>query len=212
MIYRIFRRPTIEAIVHWGFKSRSPLLKNLDRNRFIPPGEIPAEQSWAKGIVLTRLLMTRLSLGDINHIRRPLKTRLWIMFGPAYSKVASNNALQKANHSPLSYYVAEANRICDGELFQIDDELLGDDPVRSTALLLAIFGDAPSTNKHTQETADVRLWADHQYRDAISDTGMSSDKPRHSLSNRTTMEKKRAWYSSPYRIRRRKHRAITLAC
>ncbi|KAF2770600.1 hypothetical protein EJ03DRAFT_59478 [Teratosphaeria nubilosa] len=173
-------------------------------------------EPWARGLSLLRRLQMDYGIPiDRSHLRQIITTRLWILFGPAYSNLRINEAIRQNNEIPLGRYIQHIN-----EIWSTPKPLFGDIPVdllRSTAtgrdpkadadLVVRLFGSQngglrrTGEYKHVQEYVDVPQWAEHI---AASPTGLGNGVTN--VGKTTAYQRQRAWQQSPFRVVRVKLR------
>ncbi|KAI9734307.1 MAG: hypothetical protein M1834_002411 [Cirrosporium novae-zelandiae] len=119
----IFTPALQQAIVHWYFK-RKINLRGLRAERSLSQGnKKPLHIPWTLGFAFLRKLEQRGVDLDTVTIERAFRNRLRILFGPAFSAIPRNRALQKHNPYTIEEVACDANRAWNAPLHYDKDEL-----------------------------------------------------------------------------------------
>jgi hypothetical protein len=184
-------------------KSESSLENCRDRedehNSVVDPSTGVADIScepWANGIALLKILNDREVHGfalrtKLSVIRRGLLLRMWMLFGPAYSRKRVNRTTMLVNKIKLGHYVKHANEIWGGQLFNLNPELY--EKENFPQLLTALFGKHRRVRKapdQPTEYADVVGYA------RALESGRKLRLPR----QRSGRYRKLHWLDSPFRM------------
>lgn len=208
----IFTKPMLTALVVWGMRapSQKPLrmrqwTRGAKARRAIQPlraDDIQAEETaqpahaddaprvlpWARGIALLHQIETKYSVPLAHQTAHALIDRLWVLFGPAFSTRQRNLEAITHNRAPIMEYLQHANDIWGGKLYNLDAELLKNNPESWSDFLVGLFGSRRSTKSTIGEFADVQAWAS----DLVGGRRMAL--------GRTVAENAYLWRHSPYRI------------
>lgn len=192
---RIFRPEMVKAIVTWAFNSaaRKRKLHPVEQNRAkVSITKTPAIQPWAVGIAVVRRLRKEAGVWAPSMlVRSAVKTRLKIMFGPAYSTIKFNNMAEQHSRLSVADYVRHANEVWGSTLINIDPKLLQADYLDAETrarVLYALFGPRTRVSRRRHESADIIRWAAY--------LPHKPDRPRGNI-----REQKWRWHHSPYRIK-----------
>lgn len=110
----IFSVDMLRAVIAWGFRSAVPPMRQ--ENRLVSPlfepvysGSHLGPLNWARGIKLIRKLRDHYGL-SVNYrclrgLRREVRMRLWILYGPGLSRVKLNRIAKSGNKLYLYQYV-----------------------------------------------------------------------------------------------------------
>lgn len=182
----VFDRQMREAIVTWGFRhaSRDKMLQSREDNQ-----ESTAFEPWARGLALLRKLCHYDIQTTPAVARDAFLTRMWILFGPAYSTKAMNVEAKRNNRLTLAHYIRHANEVWEGELFpNLDQSLL--EIQNHSKLLVFLFGSRHRVSKQRQENANVLEYA-----------RFLAQRHAHNLpSRRNGLARRKIWYNSTFRI------------
>ena len=185
----IFSDSMRQALIVWGFRSAADkkLLSEVEAS-------VAKDcQPWARGL----LLLKRLNDKGLHNsgqqtspafVRRVLKLRMWILFGPAYSTRRINQEAKKNNKLGLAQYLQHANAIWDGQLFEFDPKLY--EPQNHSKLLVAVFGTNKRISQKKGGRADVVAYA----------RAIAERRPMPNSFHRSGYRRQRIWKTSPFRI------------
>ncbi|KAH0400650.1 hypothetical protein KCU89_g4972, partial [Aureobasidium melanogenum] len=148
----IFTPHLLRAIVAWGFKSEasSPeiatsikLGSSADSDSHSSGLETESSQiprDWTRGLSLIRNL-DRLGVNlRGKDLRREVKLRLWILYGPGKSTVAANRQAQKMNKFSLVHRVNQIHRIMGFNWLRLPSAIRGCSDVNHWTMYRALFG------------------------------------------------------------------------
>ncbi|KAK5999588.1 hypothetical protein QM012_005245 [Aureobasidium pullulans] len=147
----IFTPHLLRAMVAWGFKSEAwppEPVTSIKLGHTANPGgsqdlgtevsQIPRD--WTRGLALIRNL-DRLGVNiQGKALRREVKLRLWILYGPGRSTVAANRRAQKMNKLSLVSRVNEIHRIMGSNWLRLPLTLRGRPDVNHWTMYRALFG------------------------------------------------------------------------
>lgn len=191
----VFTANMVQAIVVWGWRSASvrDLLRPLTREE---RQELYATsywksmplhcEPWARGfLLLTQLRQLGVIVSD-TEVADSLRSRLWMLFGPAVSRLSINLEAIRRNRHSLKHYIEHANEVWGRPLFDIPASVLNEGDYAQLAV--AVFGRIRVTNKNEGQYVDVAAWAMAKARNAHHD-GPPVRRARHFN-----------WKYSPYRF------------
>lgn len=147
----IFTPHLLRAIVAWGFKSEASSPESATSIKLGPSadsnnggqGDVRADQitrDWTRGLALIRNL-DRLGVNlKGKGLRREVKLRLWILYGPGRSTVAANRQAQKMNKLSLVHRVNQIHRIMGFNWLRLPPTIRGRSDVNHWAMYRALFG------------------------------------------------------------------------
>ena len=149
---QIFSSHFLRAVVSWGFIA-SVIPEQYEREIRVPfpMPPLPPEtsdttrskvkpRSWAKGIAIVRQLKDYGVDIAYSEVRREVKLRLWMIFGPGRSAKKHNRLAQRRNRQSLEHYVRHINEVWGGNFFLLPQDTL-ERVARSDDLTFnAIFG------------------------------------------------------------------------
>ncbi|SMR48935.1 unnamed protein product [Zymoseptoria tritici ST99CH_1E4] len=141
----IFNRQMRFALFVWAFRRAWHGVSDRYSTTFPPTSSVTSSsgrtcEPWAKGLLLLKRMGDYGISTTPELARNAFLTRMWILFGPAASTNGLNEKVRLHNTRPLAYFVKHANEIWDGELFDLDPELLKVKPQNQARLMVAIFG------------------------------------------------------------------------
>ncbi|KAH0260626.1 hypothetical protein KCU91_g14515, partial [Aureobasidium melanogenum] len=148
----IFTPHLLRAIVAWGFKSEASSPENTtsiklgssadsnSHSQGSDTGTIQIPRDWTRGLTLIRNL-DRLGV-DLRGkgLRREVKLRLWILYGPGKSTVAANRQAQKLNKFSLVHRVNQIHRIMGFNWLRLPSEIRARSDVNHWTMYRALFG------------------------------------------------------------------------
>jgi hypothetical protein len=195
---------------HAGMKNLLKPLDDLDPRHAQTAGGTHAEP-WAKGLALLKHLRDYYKIPiNIRNLRKVVITRLWVLFGPAWSKVRHHELIRERNQLCLGRFIKHINEIWDTPrpLFaRINPDILeaaatGKDPRAEAMLVTLLFGKAKEGGglrktgnyKHVQEYVDVGLFAKLI---ASSPEGLRGLERRR---GKDSYQRQRQWQHSPLRV------------
>ena len=157
----IFTPHLLRAIIAWGFKSEASLPESItsikldsleeSANQSQKPEtdtiEIPKD--WTRGLALIRKLHTLGVNIEGMDLRREVKLRLWVLYGPGRSTVAANRRAQKMNRLSLVHRVNQIHRIMGFNWLKLPSPLQGQSDVSHWAMYRALFGQPRRTRRRT---------------------------------------------------------------
>lgn len=148
----MFSVPLLRAVIAWGFRSAVPPFRR-ENELYHPSFSLHdarphlGTQTWARGIRLIRNLRDRYGLRITHYvhreIRREVRTRLWILFGPDRSSVKSNRVARDLNKKSLCHYVQVIQKVWGDEnypLLDVPQDLLEQGRAADARLYVIIFG------------------------------------------------------------------------
>ncbi|CAD0112873.1 unnamed protein product [Aureobasidium uvarum] len=157
----IFTPHLLRAIVAWGFKSEasSPeIITSINLGSSANSGDQGQEldikmnqtpRDWTRGLVLVRKLHSfGVDLKD-RGLRREVKLRLWILYGPGRSTVAANRQAQKMNKFSLVHRVNQIHRIMGFNWLRLPISIRGRSDVSHWTMYHALFGQPRRARKRT---------------------------------------------------------------
>jgi len=157
----IFTPHLLRAIIAWGFKSEASLPESITSIKLdsqVDPAvksqkpetdttEIPKD--WTRGLALVRRLETLGINTEGMGLRREVKLRLWILYGPGRSTVAANRQAQKMNKLSLVHRVNQIHRIMGVNWLKLPSTLREQSDVSHWAMYRALFGQPRRTRRGT---------------------------------------------------------------
>jgi hypothetical protein len=152
----IFTPHLLRAIVAWGFKSEASLPESTTAIELGSPAEsstsspaLETARDWTRGLALVRKLhgfgVNTKGMG----LRREVKLRLWILYGPGRSTVAANRRAQKMNRFSLVHRVNQIHRIMGFNWLRLPATIRGRSDVSHWAMYRALFGQPRRTRRRT---------------------------------------------------------------
>ncbi|KAK0859682.1 hypothetical protein LTS02_009024 [Friedmanniomyces endolithicus] len=188
----IFTEQMQQALFTWGY--RYAAARNNLCSRGLQPAAVdpmnplslgsssqeirPNEVSWTQGLLLLRQLKHHgLAVHD-SIVRQAFWTRMWILFGPAYSIKAVNRLERENNKLRLADFIRQGQAAYDDTLVpDLHPKLLEDNTPNESVLKLAFFGrhrDAGLKTDDKEEGMSVhRLHASKSWNGAAAPTGPS---------------------------------------
>ncbi|KAK5696086.1 hypothetical protein LTR97_008506 [Elasticomyces elasticus] len=188
MLDEIFTPQMQQSIFTWGFRAAAvrgqlkergeviggdkyllPIERQLSAEGHIQSAKIVSAETteyegWTQGLRLLNQLSRR-GLPIRDHIvRKAFYTRMWILFGPAYSTKAINILTRRMSELELSDFIRQGNSAYDGILTPaLPRKFLDDDTPNEAVLKLAFFGRYRKTARRMAELvngehADVVAW------------------------------------------------------
>ncbi|KEQ76777.1 hypothetical protein M436DRAFT_23576, partial [Aureobasidium namibiae CBS 147.97] len=148
----IFTPHLLRAIIAWGFKSEASLpefITSIKLGSQVDPADksqkpetdtIEIPRDWTRGLALVRRLETLGVNLKGTDLRREVKLRLWILYGPGRSTVAANRQAQKMNKLSLVHRVNQIHRIMGFNWLKLPSTLRGQSDVSHWAMYRALFG------------------------------------------------------------------------
>ncbi|TKA78748.1 hypothetical protein B0A49_04699 [Cryomyces minteri] len=146
---QIFDPSFQRAVVAWGFKTSVPssaFSKSLKppQRVFDSQDQAPtASEPWARGLALLAKLKHFGVLVQTSTVRKVVKQRLLMLYGPVRSSFRDNVNARAANPYTLEQMVRHAEALWSGTLFQLDPALLAPGTGSRADLLAALFGPRP---------------------------------------------------------------------
>ncbi|KAI4716517.1 hypothetical protein E4T48_07297 [Aureobasidium sp. EXF-10727] len=157
----IFTPHLLRAIVAWGFKSEASSPESMtsinlgssansgDQRQALDIEMTQTPRDWTRGLVLIRKLHSfGVNLKD-KGLRREVKMRLWILYGPGRSTVAANRQAQKMNKFSLVHRVKQIHRIMGFNWLRLPMSIRGRSDVSHWTMYHALFGQPRRTRKRT---------------------------------------------------------------
>ncbi|KAK5108467.1 hypothetical protein LTR62_008285 [Meristemomyces frigidus] len=154
----VFTEAMQQAIFVWGFNNAalrqqlidtSPMPEAITGMRDLVPDSSPIPV-WAQGLALLRQMRERRVPISNDAIRRAVRTRLWILFGPGTSFKAFNELARKVNRLELSDYLRQGKGAYGRSIVEdLHPELLDDDTPNQALLKLAFFGEGRQASSNT---------------------------------------------------------------
>ena len=120
---QIFTAQLLRATSAWGFIS--------DKG---------TSEEWTWGIALVRKLRDYGVDTSHSRIRREVKLRLWMLFGPGRSALRYNRTAQRENRLSLLHYIRQINDIWGSNFFILPKDLLYGASPSDEAIYTALFG------------------------------------------------------------------------
>ncbi|KAK4889812.1 hypothetical protein LTR27_011430 [Elasticomyces elasticus] len=157
-------------------------------------------EGWTQGLRLLNQLSRRgLPIRD-HVVRRAFYTRMWILFGPAYSTKAINILTKRMSELELSDFIRQGNSAYDGILTPaLPRKFLDDDTPNEAVLKLAFFGRYRKTARRMAEMVNG------EHADVVAWTTDLIESPSDQRALSTRMQKLE-WRRSHYRIVEPVHR------
>jgi hypothetical protein len=157
----IFTPHLLRAIIAWGFKSEAASPESVtsiklgslaeSANQSQEPGSDTSEitRDWTRGLALLRKLHGfGVNLKGMG-LRREVKLRLWILYGPGRSTVAANRQAQKMNKFSLVHRVNQIHRIMGFNWLRLPLPIRGRSDVSHWTMYRALFGQPRRTRRRT---------------------------------------------------------------
>lgn len=147
----IFTPHLLRAIIAWGFKSEASAPESAtsiklgssadsDKSGQEDTGAGQITRDWTRGLILVRNL-DRLGVNlKGKGLRREVKLRLWILYGPGKSTVAANRKAQKMNKFSLVHRVNQIHQIMGFNWLRLPPAIRGRSDVNHWAMYRALFG------------------------------------------------------------------------
>lgn len=157
----IFTPHLLQAIIAWGFKSEASLPESIMSIKLGSPTEsadvsqkpetemVEIPKDWTRGLALVRKLHTLGVNVEGMDLRREVKLRLWILYGPGRSTVAANRRAQKMNKLSLVHRVDQIHRIMGFNWLKLPSTLRGRSDVSNWTMYRALFGQPRRTRRGT---------------------------------------------------------------
>lgn len=157
----IFTPHLLRAIIAWGFKSEASLPESItsikldsqvdpaDKSQKPETDTTELPKDWTRGLALVRRLETLGINTEGMDLRREVKLRLWILYGPGRSTVAANRQAQKMNKLSLVHRVNQIHRIMGVNWLKLPSTLREQPDVSHWAMYRALFGQTRRTRRET---------------------------------------------------------------
>jgi hypothetical protein len=162
----IFTPHLLRAIVAWGFKSEASLPDSVTsiklgssaetdtQSQEFESGTSETPRDWTRGLALVRKLHRfGVNLKGMG-LRREVKLRLWILYGPGRSTVAANRQVQKMNKFSLVHRVNQIHRIMGFNWLRLPSTIRGRSDVSHWTMYRALFGQPRRTRRRTAKDRD----------------------------------------------------------
>ncbi|KAI4761375.1 hypothetical protein E4T52_06453 [Aureobasidium sp. EXF-3400] len=162
----IFTPHLLRAIVAWGFKSEASLPDSVTSIKLGSSAETDTQsqefesetsetpRDWTRGLALVRKLHKfGVNLKGMG-LRREVKLRLWILYGPGRSTVAANRQAQKMNKFSLVHRVNQIHRIMGFNWLRLASTIRGRSDVSHWTMYRALFGQPRRTRRRTAKDRD----------------------------------------------------------
>jgi len=149
---QIFSSHFLRAVISWGFIASvvpeqyeheiqvpfpmpplPPQMSDTTRSKVKP-------RSWAKGIAIVRQLKDYGVDITYSEVRREVKLRLWMIFGPGRSAKKHNRLAQRRNKQSLEHYIRHINEVWGGNFFLLPRDTLERAARSDDSTFNAIFG------------------------------------------------------------------------
>jgi hypothetical protein len=157
----IFTPHLLRAIIAWGFKSEAVLpesvtsikldssVESADQSQESGSDTDEITRDWTRGLALLRKLHGfGVNLKGMG-LRREVKLRLWILYGPGRSTVAANRQAQKMNKFSLVHRVNQIHRIMGFNWLRLPLSIRGRSDVSHWTMYRALFGQPRRTRRRT---------------------------------------------------------------